>query len=88
MRKQFLSKHKKEQILFLQSKIDNIRNAADNKKSAVAREIVNEIRGKKKPHKSRLKVRNQDEQLNLWQKHFKKLLGKELKEHQLLRSCP
>lgn len=51
MRKRFLSKHKKEQILFLQSKIDNIRNAADNKKSAVAREIVNEIRGKKKPNK-------------------------------------
>ena len=78
MGKQFLSK----QTLYLQSKTDNIQNVAGNKRSAPAQKTVNEICGWKKPNKSRLKARGQDEGLHLWQKHSGNHLAS-LKEHQL-----
>ena len=50
--------------------------AATNKKSALAWETIIEISGRNKSNKSKLKENNDNEQIKLWHKHFKDLLGK------------
>ena len=52
--------------------------AAKNKKSALAWQTINEISGRKKSNKSKLKANNDNERIKLWHKHFKDLLGKNI----------
>ena len=67
--------YEKEQAKFLQSKIDEIKSAADNKQSALAWKVVNEISGRKKSHRAKIKAIDQDDRLSKWKDHFHKLLG-------------
>ena len=52
--------------------------AATNKKSALAWQKINEISGRKKSNKSKLKANNDNERIKLWHKHFKDLPGKNI----------
>ena len=52
--------------------------AATNKKYALAWETINEISGRKKSNKSKLKANNDNERIKLWHKNFKDLLGKNI----------
>ena len=65
-----------KQSEYIQGKICKIQDAANNKKSALAWKIVNEISGRKNSNKSKLKARNEEERVKLWQTHFEDLLGK------------
>ena len=67
-----------EQQNYINKKIYEIQNAATNKKSALAWETINEISGRKKSNKSKLKANNDNERIQLWHKHFKDLLGKNI----------
>ena len=64
-----------EQTKYLQDKINDITNAASNKKPAVAWKTGNEISGRKSGSKAKIKAFIQEKRINLWQKHFKELLG-------------
>ena len=65
-----------EQSEYIQGKICQVQDAANNKKSALAWKIVNEISGRKNSNKSKLKASNDEERVKLWQTHFEDLLGK------------
>ena len=52
-----------EQIKYIQSQIDRIENASENKQSSLAWQTVNEITGRKKSTKAKIKVSNQEESL-------------------------
>ena len=68
--------YKNEQTNYLENKITHIRNSATNKRSAEVWKTVNEISGRKSTSSSKLKAKNQEERVKLWEKHFKDLLGK------------
>ena len=67
-----------EQQNYINKKIYEIQMAATNKKSALAWQTINEISGRKKSNKSKLKANNDNERIKLWHKHFKDLLGKNI----------
>ena len=52
-------------------KIDDIENAVTNKKSAIAWKAINEISGRKKSNRERLKAKNDKERIIFWHNHFK-----------------
>ena len=70
--------YEKEQNEYIQLKIDEIKNAVTNKKSALAWKAINEISGRKKSNKARMKAKNDKECILLWHNHFKELLGKKI----------
>ena len=47
-----------------------------NKKSALAWKIVNEVSGKNNSNRTKLKAYSGKERIQLWNDHFKELLGK------------
>ena len=59
----------------MQKQIDDIKTASDNKKSAIARQIVNKITGRKTTNKSKIKAKD-DKEKQQWKQHFSLLLGK------------
>ena len=63
---------------YINKKIYEIQMAATNKKSAQAWQTINEISGRKKSNKYKLKPNNDNKQITLWHKHFKDLLGKNI----------
>ena len=52
-----------EQQKYIQTQIDRIENASENKQSSLAWQTVNEITGRKKSTKAKIKVSNQEESL-------------------------
>ena len=60
----------------MQQQIDDIRVAADNKKSSLAWQTVNNICGRERTTQTKLKATSQEEKLQKWNKHFANLLGK------------
>ena len=77
--KNLVLSYDKEQSEYIQSKIDEIQNAVRNQKSAKAWKIVNEVSGRKNSCRSKIKGKNNEERVKLWQKHFQDLLGKPTK---------
>ena len=75
MKRQLRETYENEQKIYLQSKIDEISNAADNKQSALAWKTVHEIAGRNKCNKAKLKAKDQEERLTKWKTHFQNLLG-------------
>ena len=69
----FVKLYENEQNDYIENKIEEIQNAATNKKSALAWKTVSEISGRKKTNKAKLK--NEKERIDLWHNHFKDLLG-------------
>ena len=67
--------YEQEQAAYVQSKIDEIKSAADNKQSALAWKTVNEISGRKKTTKAKIKANDQAERVSKWKDHFQNLLG-------------
>ena len=65
-----------EKQKYIQSQIDRIENASENKQSSLAWQTVNEITGQKKSTKAKIKASNQEERLKKWMNHFQNLLGK------------
>jgi len=55
---------------YMQSKVQNIRESAANKKSALAWKTVNDISGRKLTCKSKLKSTSEANRLNKWQANF------------------
>ena len=66
----------KEQQKYIQSQIDRIENASENKQSSLAWQTVNETTGRKKSTKAKIKGSNQEERLTKRMNHFQNLLGK------------
>ena len=66
-----------EQQKYIQDQIDKINNAATNQQSSLTWKIVNNVSGRRKSPKSKLKANTQEERLELWKNHFQGLLGKE-----------
>ena len=64
-----------EQEIYLQSKIDEIKMAVLNKKSAMACKAVYEVSGRKKSNKAKIKAISGEERIIVWHNHFKDLLG-------------
>ena len=75
-KKELRKTYEKEQSAYLQTKIDEIKSAADNKQSALAWNTVNEISGRKRSYKAKLKASDQEDRLHKWKEHFQNLLGK------------
>ena len=65
-----------EQQKYIQSQIYTIENASENKQSSLAWQTVNEITGRIKSTKAKIKASNQEERLKKWMNHFQNLLGK------------
>ena len=65
-----------EQQKYIKSQIDRIENASENKQSSLAWQTINEIIGRKKSTKAKIKASNQEERLKKWMNHFQNLLGK------------
>ena len=65
-----------QQEIYLQSKIDEIKAAVSNQKSVCAWKVVNDITGRKKNNKAKIKATSGEERIKLWHNHFKDLLGK------------
>ena len=55
-----------EQTKYLQKQIDDIKTAADNKKSAIAWQIVNKITGRKTTNRSKIKAKDDKERIQKW----------------------
>ena len=70
------TKYLNEQQKHIQSQIDRIENASENKQSSLAWQTVNEITGRKKSIKAKIKTSNQEERLKKWMNHVQNLLGK------------
>ena len=66
-----------EQQKYIQTQIDKINDASANQQSSLAWKIVNNISGRKKSPKSKLKAKTQSERIELWKNHFQSLLGNE-----------
>ena len=64
-----------EQSKYLQKQNEDITMAADNKKSALAWQIVNRISCRKSTNRSKIKPIDQTERLQKWKNHFSSLLG-------------
>ena len=71
----FVKLYENERNDYIENKIEEIQNAATNKKSALAWKTVNEISGRQKTNKAKLKAKNEKERIDLWHNHFKDLLG-------------
>ena len=65
-----------EQTKYLQKQIDDIKTSADNKKSAIAWQIVNNITGRKTTNRSKTKAKDDKGRIQKWKQHFSLLLGK------------
>ena len=52
-----------EQTKYLQKQIDDIKTAADNKKSAIEWQIVNNITGRKTINRSKIKAKDDKERI-------------------------
>ena len=70
------TKYLNQQQQYIQSQIDRIENASENKQSSLAWQTINEITGRKKSTKAKIKASNQEERLKKWMNHFQNLLGK------------
>ena len=64
-----------EQEIYLQSKVDEIKMAVSNKKSAIACKAVNDVSGRKKINKAKIKEISGEERIIVWHNHFNDLLG-------------
>ena len=77
-----------EQQKYIQFQTDRIENAFENKQSSLAWQTVNEITGRKKSTKAKIKASNQEERLEKWMNHFQNLLVKSrIYLIVLLKSC-
>ena len=65
-----------EQKSYIKEKINEIQNAATNKKISIAWKTINTTSGRKKSTKSRRKAKYDNERVKLWHNHFKELLRK------------
>ena len=65
----------KEQAEYVQNQIDKIRDSVEDRQSRIAWQTINEVSGRKSTAKAKLKAPSQQERVNLWEQHFKNLLG-------------
>ena len=65
----------KEQMEFIQNKIDKIRDSVEDRQSRIAWQTINEVSGRKSTAKAKLKAANQQERIKLWKQHFENLLA-------------
>ena len=75
--KELVAAYITEQQKYIQSQIDKIANASENKQSSLAWQTVNEITGRKKATKAKIKAKSHDERISKWKNHFQNLLGKQ-----------
>ena len=68
--------YQREQEEYVTRKIEEIEDAISFKKSALAWKTLNEVSGRKKSNKAKLKANSEKERIKLWHDHYKELLGK------------
>ena len=68
--------YQREQEEYVTRKIEEIEDAISFKKSALAWKSVNEVSGRKKSNRAKLKANSEKERIQLWHDHFKELLCK------------
>ena len=61
---------------YLQNKIALIKTYLENKQSSMAWDTINEITGRKRTSKAKLRAESQQDRLSQWKSHFENLLGK------------
>ena len=65
----------KEQAEYVQNQIDKIRDSVEDRQSRIAWQTINEVSGRKRTAKAKLRAASQQERVKLWEQHFKNLLG-------------
>ena len=70
--------YQKEQLEYIQSQIDKIKNMIENRQSRITWQAVNEVSGRKSIWKAKLSAANQEERLQKRKEHFKEYLGNSL----------
>ena len=65
----------KEQAEYIQNQIDKIRDSVEDRQSRIAWRTINEVSRRKSTAKAKLKAASQQERVELWEQHFKNLLG-------------
>ena len=60
----------------MQKQIHDNKTAADNNKSAIVWQIVNNITGRKTTNRSKINAKDDKERIQKWKQHFSLLLGK------------
>ena len=69
-----VNSYEEEQTLYIQNKINEINNAVSNNKSALAWKAVNEVNGRKKSNKGKIKATSDIERIQKWNNHFSEIL--------------
>ena len=67
--------HLKEQIEYIQSQIDKIRDSVEDRQSKISGQTINKVSRRKSTAKAKLKATNQQERIKLWKQHFENLQG-------------
>ena len=67
--------YKQELEAYIQEKTNIIQHAAENQQSSLAWATVNEITGRKKTDRGKLKAKNPKDRIQKWKEHFSNLLG-------------
>ena len=60
---------------FIQDQINKIRHSVDDRQSRIAWQTVDELSGRKRASRAKLKAACQEERIQKWKEHFKNLLG-------------
>ena len=74
--KDLVETYESEQAKYVQERIDTINNAHANNQSSLAWKTINDISGRKRSNKAKLKADSQQQRLDKWKTHFQNLLGK------------
>ena len=74
--KYLVQSYENEHKYYVHNKISETQYAMCNKKSVLACKIVNEFSGRNNSNRAKLKANSEKERIQLWNNHFKELLGK------------
>ena len=69
----------KEQIEYIQSQNNKIRNSVEEKQSCIAQQIINDVSKRQSTTRFGLKSASQEERIHMWKENFKNLIGKSSK---------
>ena len=62
-KRELINTYQKEKIQYIQDQIDKIRKLVKERQSRLALQTINEVRGRKKTSRAKIKVANQEEKL-------------------------
>ena len=75
VQRELINIYQKEQKEYIQSQINKIQNSVQDRQSWISWQTVSEESKKKSTSRGKLKAACQEEQIQMWKKHFMNLLG-------------